>query len=71
VLQKEDLEYTNIKQPFDPRFGFTIKNVKAKKEWITYKCSINKNDITHDVKYYLQMHCKYDRVAILFEILII
>jgi len=52
-VQEDELKEAD----FDPRFGFTIKNLLVKdSNW--YKCSIEKDGEEHAVNYVLSVHRK-------------
>jgi len=45
---------------FDPRIGFTIRNLTVKdSDW--YNCKIKKDNKEQEVNYILAVHRKYDR----------
>ena len=53
LMQEEELKNAS----FDPRIGFTIRNLLVKdSNW--YKCSIEKDDEEHAVNYVLSVHRK-------------
>lgn len=60
-MQEDELEK---KASFDPRIGFTIRNLTVKdSDW--YKCSIEKDDEEHEVNYVLSVHRKCGQLEML------